>query len=134
MEAQRAYFASQLGKYIPGKAWVILIRCALINNQTTTAPVVIASTFYETLAMMAAGSLLAPSCPAVRGNARPEMLVLAGRTGSWLVCGAAACVWPPDNLDGESFQKSGHYSHRGHHLYYVVPRVQLLHSRMDGGE
>src|SRR5437870_3941941 len=43
LEAQRAYFASQLGKYIPGKAWVILIRCALIDKQTTTVPVIIAS-------------------------------------------------------------------------------------------
>jgi glycosyltransferase 2 family protein len=48
LEVQRAYFASQLGKYIPGKAWVILIRCAL-----------------ALVALLAAG------------NARPVMLALA---------------------------------------------------------
>ena len=108
MEAQRAYFASQLGKYIPGKAWVILIRCALINNQTTTAPVVIASTFYETLAMMAAGSLLALVALLSAGNARPVMLVLAGG----LAAGLLFAVLPPvfgrlTTWTARSFQKSG---------------------------
>ncbi len=91
LEAQRAYFVSQLGKYIPGKAWVILIRCALIDNQTTTAPVIIASTFYETLAMMAAGSLLALVALLSAGNARPVMLVLSGG----LAAGLFFAVLPP---------------------------------------
>ena len=29
----RAYFVSQFGKYVPGKAWVILIRVALLREQ-----------------------------------------------------------------------------------------------------
>jgi uncharacterized membrane protein YbhN (UPF0104 family) len=78
LEVQRAYFASQLGKYIPGKAWVILIRCALIDNKSTTASVIIASTFYETLAMMAAGSLLALVALLCAGNPQPLMVTLAG--------------------------------------------------------
>jgi hypothetical protein len=107
METQRAYFASQLGKYIPGKAWVILIRCALINNQTTTAPVVIASTFYETLAMMAAGSLLALVALLSAGNARPVMLVLA----AGLAAGLLFAVLPPvfgrlTTWTARSFQKA----------------------------
>jgi len=108
LEAQRAYFASQLGKYIPGKAWVILIRCALISNQTTTAPVIIASTFYETLVMMAAGSLLAVVALLSAGNARPVMLGLSGG----LAAGLLFAVLPPvfgrlTTWTARSFQKAG---------------------------
>ena len=108
LEAQRAYFASQLGKYIPGKAWVILIRCALISNQTTTAPVIIASTFYETLAMMAAGSLLALVALLSAGNARPVMLGLSGG----LAAGLLFAVLPPvfgrlTTWTARSLQKAG---------------------------
>ena len=108
LEAQRAYFASQLGKYIPGKAWVILIRCALLDNQTTPTPVIIASTFYETLAMMAAGSVLALATLLGVGNARPVMLVLA----SGLTIGLLLAVLPPvfgrlTTWVAHSFQKEG---------------------------
>ena len=90
-EVQRAYFASQLGKYIPGKAWVILIRCALLDNKTTTTPVIIASTFYETLAMMAAGSLLALLALLAVGDAPRVMLALA----AGLTAGLLFAVLPP---------------------------------------
>jgi len=91
LEVQRAYFASQLGKYLPGKAWVILIRCALLDNQTTTTPVIIASTFYETLAMMAAGSVLALATLLAAGNVQPVMLALA----VGLTAGLILAVLPP---------------------------------------
>jgi glycosyltransferase 2 family protein len=108
LEAQRAYFASQLGKYIPGKAWVIVIRCALIDSQTTSAGVIIASTFYETLAMMAAGSLLALAALLAAGSARPEMLLLSGG----LAAGLLLAVLPPvfrrlATWTARSFQKPG---------------------------
>ena len=108
LEAQRAYFASQLGKYIPGKAWVIFIRCALINSQTTTAPVIIASTFYETLAMMAAGSLLALIALLSAGHAPPVMLGLSGG----LAAGLLFATLPPvfarlATWTARSFQKAG---------------------------
>ena len=133
LEVQRAYFASQLGKYIPGKAWVILIRCALLDNQTTTTPVIIASTFYETLAMMAAGSALALVALLAVGDAQPAMCRAGGRIDGWPAsCGAAASVWPPDNLDGPFLSEGRFYSHCDDHLCYLVPSVSLLHSRMDG--
>lgn len=108
LEAQRAYFISQLGKYIPGKAWVVLIRCALIDTQRTTTPVIIASTFYETLAMMAAGSLLALVALLSAGNGRPVTLVLSGG----LAAGLFLAVLPPvfgrlTNWTVRSFQKTG---------------------------
>ena len=107
LEVQRAYFASQLGKYIPGKAWVILIRCALLDNQTTTTPVIIASTFYETLAMMAAGSALALVALLAVGDAQPAMCALA----AGLTAGLLLAVLPPvfgrlTTWTARSFQKA----------------------------
>jgi hypothetical protein len=108
LDVQRAYFASQLGKYIPGKAWVILIRCALLDNQTTTKPVIIASTFYETLAMMAAGSVLALAALLAAGNARPAMLALAGGLTAGLLFAVLPPVFGPlTTWIARSFQKPG---------------------------
>jgi len=108
LEVQRAYFASQLGKYIPGKAWVILIRCALLDNQSTTTPVIIASTFYETLAMMAAGSALALVALLAVGDAQPAMCALA----AGFTAGLLLAVLPPvfgrlTTWTARSFQKAG---------------------------
>jgi glycosyltransferase 2 family protein len=52
----RAYYVSQVGKYIPGKAFVVVIRAALIRPfGVGIVPAVIAS-FVETLGLMAAGA------------------------------------------------------------------------------
>jgi len=54
----RAYFVSQLGKYVPGKAWVILMRVGILRHYGGhPLPVAITAT-YETLCSMAAGALL----------------------------------------------------------------------------
>ena len=53
----RAYFISQVGKYVPGKAWAILLRAMFLPG---ASPAVAALTaLYETLTTMAAGALLA---------------------------------------------------------------------------
>ncbi len=54
----RAYFVSQLGKYVPGKAWVLLLRVGLLNKQQVRPAVVIVTGLYETLTNMAAGAIL----------------------------------------------------------------------------
>jgi uncharacterized membrane protein YbhN (UPF0104 family) len=52
----RAYYVSQVGKYVPGKAFVVVIRAALIRPfGVGIVPAVIAS-FVETLGLMAAGA------------------------------------------------------------------------------
>ena len=54
----RAYFVSQLGKYVPGKAWVILLRVGILRHYGGhPLPVAVTAT-YEALCSMAAGSLL----------------------------------------------------------------------------
>jgi len=57
--ALRAYVVSHLGKYVPGKAMVVVIRSGLVvpfGGRASTAAI---ATFYETLVMMAAGGLIA---------------------------------------------------------------------------
>ncbi len=53
----RAYFVSQFGKYVPGKAWVIFLRMGLLRGRTYPAVIAVTAT-YETLTSMAAGAFL----------------------------------------------------------------------------
>jgi len=55
----RAYFVSQFGKYVPGKAWAILMRVSMLRGVPGGRPLPVAVTAtYETLTSMAAGALL----------------------------------------------------------------------------
>jgi uncharacterized membrane protein YbhN (UPF0104 family) len=57
--AMRAYFLSQLGKYVPGKAMVIILRVAAVRRWAPSMRMGIISVFVETLTMMAVGGFLA---------------------------------------------------------------------------
>ena len=54
----RVYFVSQFGKYIPGKAWVILLRVMLLRGRGISPAVIAVTGTYETLTNMAAGAVL----------------------------------------------------------------------------
>jgi hypothetical protein len=54
----RAYFLSQFGKYVPGKAWVIVIRVAMLERVGASRLLVALTATYETLTSMAAGALM----------------------------------------------------------------------------
>ena len=54
----RAYFVSQFGKYIPGKAWVLVVRVVMLRPQGLGLAVVGVMATYETLTSMAAGALI----------------------------------------------------------------------------
>lgn len=54
----RAYFVSQFGKYVPGKAWVILLRVGLLRHLGLSPTVVAVTATYETLTTMAAGAVV----------------------------------------------------------------------------
>jgi hypothetical protein len=59
LDGLRAYFVSQLGKYVPGKFAAIAIRMAMLHKQTGGKPLRIGVTAtYETLTTMSAGSIL----------------------------------------------------------------------------
>jgi hypothetical protein len=55
----RAYLISHLGKYVPGKALVVVMRSALCAASGARAATAAFATVYETLVMMAAGGLVA---------------------------------------------------------------------------
>jgi uncharacterized membrane protein YbhN (UPF0104 family) len=55
----RAYYFGQLGKYVPGKAMVIVLRVAAMRRWAPSMRLVIVSVFLETLTVMAVGALLA---------------------------------------------------------------------------
>jgi hypothetical protein len=59
LPAWRAYIVSHLGKYVPGKAMVVVLRSGLAVPYGGHASTAAIATFYETLVMMAAGSLVA---------------------------------------------------------------------------
>ncbi len=57
--ALRAYLVSHLGKYVPGKAMVVVLRVGMTVSSGGRASTAAIATFYETLVMMAAGGLIA---------------------------------------------------------------------------
>ena len=54
----RAYFVSQFGKYIPGKAWVLLLRVGLLRSPDLSPKTVAVTATYETLTSMSAGAII----------------------------------------------------------------------------
>lgn len=57
--AVRAYVMSHLGKYVPGKALVVVMRVALVTPYGAGGATSAFATLYETLVMMAGGALIA---------------------------------------------------------------------------
>lgn len=57
-ETLRAYYIGHLGKYVPGKAMVVVIRSGLLRHDRTRASIAAAAVFLETLTMMAVGAFL----------------------------------------------------------------------------
>lgn len=54
--AIRAYYIGHLGKYVPGKALVVVLRTALVRGPRVDTRLAAVSIFYETLSMMACGA------------------------------------------------------------------------------
>ena len=83
--ALRAYFIGHLGKYVPGKAMVVVLRAGLICGPGVEAPLAVVSVFFETLTMMSVGAMMAAAIVAVwfRGQtllfwASVGMMAIAG--------------------------------------------------------
>jgi hypothetical protein len=57
--AVRAYYMALLGKYLPGKAWALLLRAGLAGGSRARAGLALLTACYEVLTNMAAGALLA---------------------------------------------------------------------------
>lgn len=77
----QAYGIGTVGKYVPGKALVIVIRAAMLGPTNASAIAIGLTAVYETVAMMALGSALAGAC---LGIALPDQW--------WLWLGAVAAA------------------------------------------
>ncbi len=59
LESLRSYTLSHLGKYVPGKALVVIIRSDRVSSSRVKRSVAVVAVFVETLGMMAVGGILA---------------------------------------------------------------------------
>lgn len=76
--ALRAFASSQLGKYVPGKAMVIVIRTGILRGQGVPLGIGIASVFVETLLWIAVGSAVGLAALAATGlGGRPLAMISA---------------------------------------------------------
>lgn len=57
-ESLRAFWIGHLGKYVPGKAMVVVLRTTLVHSPRVNRTVAATSVFVETLTMMAVGACL----------------------------------------------------------------------------
>ncbi|MEZ6102276.1 MAG: lysylphosphatidylglycerol synthase domain-containing protein [Pirellulaceae bacterium] len=73
----RAYFLGHLGKYVPGKAMVVVLRAGAIRGQTSNVWLAATSVMIETLTMMAVGGALAAVLGVVAVADRGPLTVLA---------------------------------------------------------
>jgi uncharacterized membrane protein YbhN (UPF0104 family) len=76
-ETIRAYYIGHLGKYVPGKALVIILRAGLIRSHRVDTAVAAASVFVETLTLMAVGAFWAAAILAVRFREQRLLLLIA---------------------------------------------------------
>lgn len=82
-ETLRAYYIGHLGKYVPGKAMVVVLRAGLLQRGRVQTSIAAASVFFETLTMMAVGACLAAAILAVR--LREERFLLLSSLGLMIV-------------------------------------------------
>jgi uncharacterized membrane protein YbhN (UPF0104 family) len=81
----RAHLVGHLGKYVPGKAMVVIIRTGLVRGPRVHTGVAAASVFLETLTMMAVGAFLAAAILAV--GFRGQNALFWGAIGLMVVAG-----------------------------------------------
>jgi uncharacterized membrane protein YbhN (UPF0104 family) len=91
LETMRAYYIGHLGKYVPGKAMVVVLRATLLRSHRVDTGIAAATVFLETLTWMTVGSFLAAAYLAV--HLRQQHFYLLGAIGLMLVAGLPTC--PP---------------------------------------
>ncbi len=81
----RAFYIGHLGKYVPGKAMVVILRAGMIRGPGVDASLAVVSVFFETLTMMAVGGMMAGAIVAV--CFREQMLLFWVALGMMAVAG-----------------------------------------------
>ncbi|MCA9213859.1 MAG: UPF0104 family protein [Planctomycetales bacterium] len=85
----RAYYLGHLGKYVPGKAMVVVLRTGALKDSNRAVTAI--SVFAETLSMMAVGAFQAAAIIAVQFSSHTTLL--AASIGLMLVAGVP--TFPP---------------------------------------
>jgi uncharacterized membrane protein YbhN (UPF0104 family) len=80
LETLRAYYIGHLGKYVPGKAMVVVLRTGLIHSHRVDTSIAVASVFLETLTMMAVGACIAVPVLAIWCTRNPVLIAVAVAT------------------------------------------------------
>ncbi len=73
----RAYYIGHLGKYVPGKAMVVVLRAGLVKGHGVDGTIAAVSVFIETLTMLATGAFIAAIMLALHFRDRWQLLILA---------------------------------------------------------
>lgn len=84
LKVVRAYYVSQLGKYLPGKAWALLFRVTLIQGHAVSSTAAALTTIYEVLTTMASGTILAAILFALLAEDRAFLIDWEG-LHKWLI-------------------------------------------------
>jgi uncharacterized membrane protein YbhN (UPF0104 family) len=90
-ETLRAYFIGHLGKYVPGKAMVIILRAGLLSGPRVDPAAAAAAVFVETMTMMAVGTCLGAAI--IAWLFPGQMLLFWGALGMTLV--SVVPTFPP---------------------------------------
>lgn len=86
-EALRAYYVGHLGKYVPGKALVVVIRAALVRSLRVDGAVAALAVFVETLTLMAVGAVIAAVILAIYGQSQDQQYLTVVAVGLGLCAG-----------------------------------------------
>jgi len=76
-ETLRSYYIGHLGKYVPGKAMVIVMRAGMIRSHRVDTAVAAISILVETLTMMAVGAGLAAAILAIQFRDQVVLMLVA---------------------------------------------------------
>jgi glycosyltransferase 2 family protein len=77
LRALRAYYIGHLGKYVPGKALVVVMRAGLLGSPEVKTSLAVVAVFYETFTTMAVGAVVAAI-----------ILLFTHREQTWLIVGS----------------------------------------------
>jgi uncharacterized membrane protein YbhN (UPF0104 family) len=76
-ETLRAYYIGHLGKYVPGKAMVVVLRVGLVGGRRVDTALAAVSVFLETLTMMSVGATIAAAILAVWFRQQTFLMLVA---------------------------------------------------------
>lgn len=91
LKSLRAFFVSQLGKYVPGKAMVIVLRTDLVRDENVAVAPAAASVFVETLTWIFVGASIASLLIVLQFDEFRGLQVAA----LIMMVSAGTLTWPP---------------------------------------